>query len=573
MIMFFIWLFIVPVNLVIAYYYFPKLEVDWISVALLFGLMCLIMLLPIRFQNVTISLERLVTFTVFFQYGIFAEFVFVQVAIFILLFSDKGKLPLVYRFFVNSTVFAITSVVSGLMFYLMGGNIGTLSFSSLFLVGLAYAITYSFVNNFLLKVYFLFDNRSYSLQSKDAIWDYVTTIMMMSFSLTLYFLHEYIGNQSLLLLVVPFVTVLLIFRMYNSSNTLHDQLSTAGEIGHELSNQLMFDEVLETFLRKLKDVVSFENGYIVDLRSGRKLVPLIGLEDGNITKQVESIVFLKEKHDGDGLSNDYSRIYFNEKEIRILKNIRFLHTVGTVMTAPVIRNGKTEGFLILTTTKEKAFNQINMEIIDVLISYFAISLEKARYFENTLAKSERCGLTKLHNFRYLDRKLDEEIMQLRLGNIQMLSVLILDIDHFKKINDTYGHESGNDLLIKLSEILLKHVSAFETLARYGGEEFVLVLPNCNEAEAAIRAEKIRCEVEGTSFTIIPDLFKERTAINVHMTVSIGVASNVGSKSEGHGLLRNADRALYIGGKQAGRNKVGVYSEHGVTRHKEAQTLI
>ena len=116
------------------------------------------------------------------------------------------------------------------------------------------------------------------------------------------------------------------------------------------------------------------------------------------------------------------------------------------MTAPIKRNQKTEGFLILTSKRKNIFQAIEMKIVDVLTGYFAISLVKARYYEKTVEQSERCGLTNLHNFRYLDAKLDEEIIRFHTGDINSLSVLMLDIDHFKLINDTYGHQSGNDLL-------------------------------------------------------------------------------------------------------------------------------
>ena len=79
--------------------------------------------------------------------------------------------------------------------------------------------------------------------------------------------------------------------MYKNSNNLNSQLSNAGEIGHELADHLRFDEVIETFLKKLKDVVPFDNGYVVDLRGGRIFYPLMGIESGVIKKQVNGILF------------------------------------------------------------------------------------------------------------------------------------------------------------------------------------------------------------------------------------------------------------------------------------------
>jgi len=135
---------------------------------------------------------------------------------------------------------------------------------------------------------------------------------------------------------------------------------------------------------------------------------------------------------------------------------------------------------------------------------------------------------------------------------------MLDIDHFKSINDTYGHQSGNDLLKALARLLESFVPIDATLSRYGGEEFVIVLPSYGKSETIELAEKIRKDVESATFRIIPDLFKGREPVDVHMTVSIGIANVPIDARDAKELLRNADRALYIGGKQAGRNKVGVY---------------
>lgn len=560
--MFFIWILIFPLSTYIAYEYFPSRELDWENLLILFVIMLLTMLLPLQFKNVTISLERWITLTIFFQYGVFTEFVFIQVAMFIILFTDKSALPLTHKFFVNSTVFAIISIASGFVFHYAGGIIGTLNFSTIFFYGLLYAITYTVLNNVLLKIYFYFNSRVYSLRSQGAIWDYISTLLLVPFSISLYFLHAHLNTKSILLVGIPFLIVLVVLRMYNNSNALNEQLSSAGEIGHELADQLLFDEVIQTFLVMLKGVVPFENAYVVDLREGNKLIPLMGSERGVIKKGIEGMSFHGDKTLDDGLDSFFTRIYFNEKEVGSLKNIDFKHQVKSAITAPIIRNERTEGYLILTSARRNIFHSDDMNIIDILTGYFAISLEKARYYENTIEKSERCGLTKLHNYHYLDKKLNEGIIQLHKGEFDKLSLIILDIDHFKMINDAYGHGSGNDILIKLARLLEKYGSPRDTVARYGGEEFVIILPGSSKEEAVYLAESIRRNVEDTIFRIIPDLSESRTSIDVAITISLGVATVPEDAKGAKDLLRNADRALYIGGKQAGRNRVGIYEDLG-----------
>jgi two-component system, cell cycle response regulator len=570
-IMFFLWLLVVPASFLLAKASFPARELDWMNIVILFSIMFLTMLLPIQFQNITISLERWITLTIFLQYGLFIEIIFIQIAMFFILFAEKSTLPITHKFFVNSTVFAFTSLLSGTIYHALGGTIGSMDFSKVFYFGLIYAISYSLINNLLLKVYFYFNSHIFSLTSKGALWDYASTIIMVPFGIALYFLNEHLSNKSLLLIGIPFVIVLFILRMYNSSTTLKDQLGSASEIGHELADRLLFDEVIETFLVKLKDVVPYDNAYVVDLRGGINFVPLMGNGPNGITKDVKGLLFHDIKKADDGLDAFFTRIYFNEKDIKLLSTIEFVGNIRSVITAPIIRNGVTEGFLILSSFRKNMFRTEILHLIDILTGFFAISLEKARFYEKTIEKGERCGLTKLHNFSYLEPKLEEDMNELHGGKLSNLSVIMLDIDHFKSINDTYGHECGNVILVRLAELLKSFKTTGTTLARYGGEEFVFVLPNQSKAEAINLAEKIRAEVEKNSFIITPDLTEEkpvdRISIDVNITISLGVATALEDAENAKDLLRNADRALYIGGKQSGRNLVGVYNDSETTGAK------
>lgn len=565
----FVWLLIFPVVVYIAYHYFPVRELDWVSVLILFGTMFLTMLLPIQIQDISISLERWITLTIFLQYGIFAELILVQIALLILLFSQKTSLPLSHKFFVNSIVFGITSLVSGFVYYFTGGADSSLNFTSVFVYTFIYALTYTLMNNVLLKIYFKTQKRSFRLYSRGPIWDYISTFLLVPFGVSLYFLNEYLGLHSVLLIGVPFILVLLVMRSYNTSNDMQKQLSSASEIGHNLTDQLMFDEVLQKYIQKIQEIIPYEDGYVIDLRSQKTLIPLLGVENGQLTKQVKKIRFDQEKAPRDGLDLLDTKIFFNRKEMKVLKNITFDEKVRTVMTVPIIREHVTEGFLILTANRKNIFRPESIQIIDILTSYFAISLDKARHFEQTLNRSEQCGLTKLHNYRYLERKLEEAATSFKKEPTNGVSVVMLDIDHFKKINDTFGHESGNIILIELATILKSFSRKNDTVARYGGEEFVFIFDDCSKEEAVKFAEEIREKVARTNFRITPDLSKDRTPIDVNITISLGVATIPEDGKSAKRALRNADRALYIGGKQAGRNRVGILDDDKVNIEAEA----
>lgn len=149
-------------------------------------------------------------------------------------------------------------------------------------------------------------------------------------------------------------------------------------------------------------------------------------------------------------------------------------------------------------------------------------------------------LTGLKNRRYFQEKLEELIRRYN-ENEQPFSVLIIDIDHFKKVNDTWGHHAGDLVLKQLADTLIRHSLREDTVARLGGEEFVLLLPDANASASKLRAESLRLGVLQTRWEL------------VNITVSIGVATMTSEDSDVT-LLEKADQALYAS-KENGRNRI------------------
>ncbi len=163
--------------------------------------------------------------------------------------------------------------------------------------------------------------------------------------------------------------------------------------------------------------------------------------------------------------------------------------------------------------------------------------------------ADRDELTKLDNRRSMDKYLSNEWNR-HQRNQQPLSLLFIDIDYFKQFNDTYGHEGGDQCLVKVSQILQNNVRrSVDMAARFGGEEFAVILPETGEKEAINVAEKIRNELATYK---IPH---ESSAISPYLTLSIGVATMVPESKNHAGLIRvMADDALYKA-KKEGRNRI------------------
>lgn len=157
------------------------------------------------------------------------------------------------------------------------------------------------------------------------------------------------------------------------------------------------------------------------------------------------------------------------------------------------------------------------------------------------------GLTGLHNRRYLDNHLCAMFADPRLRE-RPVAALILDIDHFKAINDTHGHEAGDEVLRTFAGRVRLHTRTIDVVARYGGEEVVIILPDAGLAEASAIAERIRERIEGMPFSV------HRDTRRVAVTVSIGVAIREPADTGPGEMLKRADLALYRA-KASGRNRV------------------
>lgn len=179
------------------------------------------------------------------------------------------------------------------------------------------------------------------------------------------------------------------------------------------------------------------------------------------------------------------------------------------------------------------------------------------------AQAIRDPLTNLFNRRYLDETLDRELARSAREGYPVC-VIMLDIDHFKKVNDTYGHEAGDQILKSLAATLITQNRRGDFACRYGGEEFVIVMPNSTIQTACQRAEHLR--------TCLSSLDVQYGRYNLTTTLSIGVACYPTNGEDRESVLRSADQALY-GAKKAGRNRVFAYDQLVISSNNgESQIL-
>ena len=159
-------------------------------------------------------------------------------------------------------------------------------------------------------------------------------------------------------------------------------------------------------------------------------------------------------------------------------------------------------------------------------------------------------LTGVYNRRFMEQRLAEEISKARRYCFQ-LSILLFDLDHFKRVNDEHGHQAGDRMLVEICSLVNEQLRDSDLLSRYGGEEFLVIAPNTGPAEAALLAERLRACIETDVF--LKD-HEELTVQGLPITISIGIANFDDNSDNADTLIGNADRNLYRA-KHEGRNRV------------------
>jgi diguanylate cyclase (GGDEF)-like protein len=205
------------------------------------------------------------------------------------------------------------------------------------------------------------------------------------------------------------------------------------------------------------------------------------------------------------------------------------------------------GVLNLTRPLANAFSQQEIRLAEAVSAQAALSIANARLYQETLELSFTDSLTGVANRRQLFLRLDQELSRsVRFGD--PLTVLMLDLDLFKQINDQHGHTVGDGVLRAVAAVLKRNLRKVDLLARYGGEEFCVLLPRAAKPEALEVAEKLRRAVAAAS---LPGPEKDKP---LSVTISIGVASLGTDAADSAGLVEKADAALYEA-KRLGRDRV------------------
>jgi diguanylate cyclase (GGDEF)-like protein len=229
----------------------------------------------------------------------------------------------------------------------------------------------------------------------------------------------------------------------------------------------------------------------------------------------------------------------------VSKDVRFLGKIDkaihfktkSLMCVPIKINDQILGVIeLVNKTTGEPFSKEDLDLLMRLVDQLAIAIERTSLYQKMTELAITDDLTKLFNTRYLNRTIEIEIQRSSRYH-SSLSLIFMDIDFFKRINDRYGHLVGSKVLVEMGQLLIKSLRTVDIVARYGGDEFVIVLPQTPPKSATQIAERMRKAIEQNSF-----LKKEGYALK--MTASFGVASYPESAQSKEDLIRLADDAMY-----------------------------
>jgi diguanylate cyclase (GGDEF)-like protein len=369
--------------------------------------------------------------------------------------------------------------------------------------------------------------------------------------------------------------------LFSRTRTLAEQEFLINQIVRATRDSLDTENILNTAAQELGKALGVDYCQIAEPRSEaplvvtheyfadgyqtRKNMSLYGSQmdfhpDSESPQELRSVLGIDlgmlEQEDDDDLGEQSLReapiavISDAQTDRRTLKFREFIDALGTksLMAAPLLRDDRVLGLLIVhQCSKPRQWQAGEVRLMSAVADQLAVAVSHAQLFSQVQHQAITDGLTGLYNHIYFKNRLSQELKRAQRKSTQC-SLLMLDLDKLKQINDTYGHPVGDAAIRQVAAVLNSLLRSGDTAARYGGEEFAVILPETPLSEAILIADRLRRNVNRTA---VPGLG--------FISTSIGAATFPSQGTSLEDLIDKADRALYVA-KRAGRNRVAVWDE-------------
>lgn len=328
-----------------------------------------------------------------------------------------------------------------------------------------------------------------------------------------------------------------------------EQLGYLNEVSLEIHSHIEIESLLQNLINISRRVINAEMGALALLDENGEDIKYFKVSMPNPCR-------IKEQPTGKGLldavikKGQTIRLDDVTKDWRSIKLPENHPPIRTLMGVPLVTNSRTVGggLFLANKANDERFTLEDEEILRTIAYQASVAIENARLYGQVQQFAVTDGLTGLLNHKKFHKRLDEDIEGSKRYHY-MVSLLMIDIDHFKNFNDNYGHQVGDRILKTIADVIKSQIRIVDVCARYGGEEFAVIVRDTDLSPPLKLSERIRSCVHAYPF--------KHDGVRSQLSVSIGIASFPKDANNAEDLIKKADEALYTA-KETGRNKVCCY---------------
>lgn len=515
---------------------------------------------PISTDETVFSLVSGVSLAVFVIYGIVPELALSTLALIAVIIKVNIKTDQHHRYALNLLLVAILSVTSAGAYYLTETILG--SFNAEW-NGIIPLLVYMMVHSIMNQALSYMTNKYYYGQENIRFWNqqllfsFQTNVYILPLTYQLIYLYYRMGAIGVFIGILPFLSVTIGLNYYFKMRHNNVFLTQVNKAAQRLTSEMSRKSVLQSFILSLIDIVPVDNVLYFNILEGTQVVLEKNYnKDGSIEELNTEMVLPSTTAVKNALGTHTISVYSKAKEWLPMFTYNKDFSAESAIVIPVHILTKNKGFILMTHRKRAVYDGYTTSLVEMFYQYFITVLDNVHHYEKLEKSSMTDYLTNLPNLRgFTDRY--KKIY--KANNSESLSIIILDLDYFKQVNDVHGHEAGNDVLRQVADVLKKFKGSDRYFARYGGEEFIILLQDYGKEGANKFAEKIRKAIAETVFHIHYSIATDSTA-EISLTASLGLATYPEDSDDVYELIHLADRVMYLGSKQSGRNKVTAYNK-------------
>lgn len=491
---------------------------------------------------------------VFASYLIFGFAPTVWISALTVLFSqgiiNRGN-PLRTAFF-NSSQYVLSLYIADYLFRLTGGQaLSNIGFKTSNLLPLLVFLVSFFVINHLLVDLYLLPGRKYDSQPyrfDTLYWDGFTYLFSIPFGILMYLIYRPVGITGPFLLFLPVLAVQFISRLYVKTALLNKELLAFYQIARKAGDKFSSEQIMDLLFKETSRVVSHHTGVIYlwsydyqCFKAAMVVGPYKNQLFGSSLGKGEGFIGL-------AIENRQAEIVYDSKSDPRLKEEGGLTQVHrSLLVIPLFVETEILGGLVLGEKKPLAFDQRHLHFLSVICSQTAIFLANKMQVKRIQESANLDIMTGIFNQRYFFEQVEVEFNRAKKkgGN---LSLVLLDVDQFEKINEYFGYRAGNQILFQLAGLLKDEVIHDGLVARFGGEEFIISLPGFNGESSREFADFLREKIRAHQFHVDDS--------PVQLRVSMGVAVYPDHARDVSDLVKKAGLAL-VRAKEAGKDRIMV----------------